>query len=291
MTTELNNIRNYRVSVAGFLLAIILAAIPLRAFAQNNDLDLENELATEPIAAPNNQNANSKISFSEGGDTIIVERMKDLTLPYKLRRNPWGILFSINYEKFYPENYTSLILQKDYKTISGDKEIPMTGAEFGVKYNFALGAISALIGYSRGEVSNSSTGLNQINISITKADLNFALDNLMDEPFVVPYAQVGIHTVNWTEKSTVGANSNDESFSTDYNLHYKVGLSFQLNWIEKSIDPTSQEESIRSGLENTFIDVFYTSYAQPAQVASANNAQGEADLQSNEIGAGLKLEF
>jgi hypothetical protein len=109
----------------------------------------------------------------------------------------------------------------------------------------------------------------------------------MDEPFVVPYGQIGIHSIDWTEKGLV----NEESFTTDLNFHYKVGLSFQLNWIEKSIDPSSQEDSVRSGLENTFIDVFYTSYAQPSQVAEVNGAEGEADLQSSQIGAGLKLEF
>ncbi len=236
--------------------------------------------------------ATSPNAFAQNADdTVVVERMKDPTLPYKERRSTWGTLFAINYEQFYPENYDSLVLNKDYKTISGDKGISMIGAEFGLKYNFSLGSMTALAGYSHGSIDNTATGLNQISASIRKLDLNISLDNLLDEPYIVPYAQVGFHSIDWKEKSTFNGIANEESFSTDWNIHYKVGLSFQLNWIERSIDPSSQDESLRSGLENTFIDVFYTSYAQPTQVAKVNGAEGEADLQSSQIGAGLKLEF
>jgi hypothetical protein len=304
---------------AGILLfSALYFATPHAAFAQDgSDLDLEAELAAEPemntLAEPSTSDpiteiqsdsfstentvepipaAQSYSSSSAGrGDTIIVERMKDPTLPYKQRRNPWGVLFSVNYEQFTPENYYSLILNQDYKTFSGDKSIPLIGAEFGVKYNFSMGSLSALVGYSQGTIDNTAAGLDKITASITKAGVNFALDNLMDEPYVVPYGQIGIHSIDWSENSVVSNVTTEESFSTDWNFHYKVGLSFQLNWIEKSIDPSSQEDSLRSGLENTYIDMFYTSYAQPSQVAEVNGAEGEADLQSSQIGAGLKLEF
>lgn len=304
---------------AGILLfSALYFATPHVAFAQDgSDIDLEAELAAEPeinssvapstaepiteiqsdsfstfdSAEPAPAKKSSSSSSAGRGDTIIVERMKDPTLPYKQRRNPWGVLFSVNYEQFAPENYYSLILNKDYKTFSGDKSIPLIGAEFGVKYNFSMGSLSGLVGYSQGTIDNTAAGLDKITASITKADLNFALDNLMDEPYVVPYGQIGVHSINWSEKSFVGAVHTEESFSTEWNFHYKVGLSFQLNWIEKSIDPSSQEDSLRSGLENTYIDVFYTSYAQPAQVSEVNGTEGEADLQSSQIGAGLKLEF
>lgn len=299
-----------------FIFSVIYFAMWPSAMAQNGDSDLEAELAAEPEISSSVESSTSapiteipgdsfstetsvepspSSSYSSSsagrGDTIIVERMKDPTLPYKQRRNPWGILFAVNYEQFSPENYVSLILNQDYKTFSGDKAIPLIGAEFGVKYNFSLGSVSGLIGYSQGSIDNAGVGLDQITTSITKADLNFALDNLMDEPYVVPFGQIGVHSIDWTEKSKNGTAIDEESFSTDWNFHYKVGLSFQLNWIERSIDPSSQDDSVRSGLENTYIDVFYTSYAQPAQVAEFNGAEGEADLQSSQIGAGLKLEF
>ncbi len=282
-------------------------------YAQSIDADLEAELATEPEITTSSDNFSQPVTDVESspdtlaveplsapepvlssngrGDLITVERMKDPTLPYKLRRNPWGILFAINYEQFAPTNYQSLILNQDYETMTGNKSIPLIGAEFGVKYNFSLGSISALMGYSAGKVDTPTASVDQISASITKVGLNIALDNLFDEPYVVPYAQAGLHSIDWTEKSIVGAVKSEESFVTDWNFHYKVGLSFQLNWIEKAIDSSSQEDSVRSGLENTYLDIFYSSYAQPSQVAAVNGAEGEADLESSEIGAGLKLEF
>jgi hypothetical protein len=304
-------------AVGIFLFSAIYFATPHIAFAQDQgDMDLEAELSAEPeistsvessIEAPITEvpgdsfSTNSvepietpksySSSSSSRDDTIIVERMKDPTLPYKQRRNPWGVMFAVNYEQFSPVNYYSLILNKDYKTFTGDKSIPLIGAEFGVKYNFSMGSISALAGYAQGSIDNTINGLDKITASVTKVDLNLAFDNFMDEPYVVPFGQIGAHSIDWSEKSFVGAVLNEESFSTDWNFHYKVGLSFQLNWIEGSIDRSSQEDSVRSGLENTYLDVFYTFYAQPSQVAEFNGAEGEADLQSSQFGAGLKLEF
>ncbi len=269
-----------------FLFSSLCFLNPYLVYAQSSEADLEVELTTEPEIAPA-----PAASSSGRGDLITVERMKDPTLPYKQRRNPWGVLFSINYEQFSPTNYQSLVLNQNYETMTDNKSIPLIGAEFGVKYNFSLGSISALVGYSTGKIDTPTASVDQISASITKVDLNMALDNLFDEPYVVPYAQVGLHSIDWTEKSLVGAVINEESFITKWNVHYKAGLSFQLNWIEKSIDASSQEDSVRSGLENTYLDVFYSSYAQPSQVANVNGAEGEADLQSSEIGAGLKLEF
>jgi len=283
-------------AVGLLLLSALFFATPQSAFAQNSDLDLEAELANEPemssVVEPSTAEPITEISgdaFSTttttaepeapaytstpssptgtGSGVITVERMKDPTLPYKQRRNQWGVVFAANYEQFTPENYYSLILNNNYAGITGDKSIPLVGAEFGVKYNFSMGSVSALVGYAHGEISNLDTGLEQMSASIKKIDLNLALDGLMDEPYIVPFGQIGVHSIDWVEKGTVASVTSEESFTTDWNFHYKVGLSFQLNWIEKSIDPSSMEDSVRSGLENTYIDIFYTSYAQPAQVA------------------------
>lgn len=281
----------FRKALSLFIFSVFYLATSPVAFAQNADLDLESELATEPAAEPATDTVMEPTITTDRQDTVVVERMKDPTLPYKERRSTWGTLFSVNYEQFYPENYNSLVLNQDYITITGDQSIPMVGAEFGVKYNFSLGSASALVGYSQGSIDNTATNLDEISATITKVVLNISLDNIFDEPYVAPYVQIGVHSIDWLEKSTVAGVTNEESFSTDWNIHYKAGVSFQLNWIERTIDPSSQDESLRSGLENTYIDIFYTSYAQPPQVASVNGAEGEADLQSSQIGAGLKLEF
>lgn len=230
------------------------------------------------------------------GDEIIVESRQDLTEPYKLRRKDFGALFSLNYERYYPADHVSVIQNKSYEEISGGEPIPLFGAELGVKYNFALGSLSALLGYSSGSFSKEENNLDGVTVSITKADLNFALDNLTSEPWVVPYVQGGIHQLDWEENSFTGSTNVFETLVTKPSFHYKVGVLFQLNWIENWIDPSTTAEGLRSsGLENTYLDIFYTgysSYAEPDPIVGAlGSDDGEANLSSSELGMGLKLEF
>ncbi len=234
------------------------------------------------------------VSYSDSAkkDEVIIENKTDVTLPYKQRRGQYGGLFSVNYESFKPINYFSLIKSTDYEGISENKGIPLLGLEIGFKYNFSYGSVSALAGYSSGSISNETKNLEELTAHITKFAMNLALDGIGNEPYIVPFAQLGIHSISWTEVSRIGPTTKEENFNTKYNLSYKIGLGFQLNWIEKSIDPNSNEEALRSsGLENTYLDVFYSAYSKPSQVADAVGVEGEPDLESNQFGAGLKLEF
>lgn len=229
-------------------------------------------------------------------DEILVESKQDLSLPYKKRRKDFGVLLSFNYERYYPAEHVSIIQDKTYEEISGGEPVPMMGLELGLKYNFVLGSLAAIAGYSQGQFAKEENNLDDVNVSITKFDLNFALDNLLSEPWVVPYAQAGIHQIEWEENSYTGADNIIEGLRTKPSYHYKVGMLFQLNWIENHIDPNTNVEGLRSsGLENTFIDVFYTSYNAFAETepveGAATTAEGDADLSSSEMGVGLKLEF
>ena len=228
-----------------------------------------------------------------GEGEVIVERMRVNTDNYKIRRNRFGVHFAANFENFNPKNYLSLIQNKNYEELLGNKSIPLYGIELGARFNYQLGSITGLIGYAQGYLSDDKLGIDKMSATITKADLIFAFDNIMNEPYVVPFIQVGIHSIDWTEQGTVLSITKKENFTTEFsNFHYKAGLSFQLNWIENSIDPSSQDDALRSsGLENTFIDVFYTSYTQSLEVAQVAGASGDADISSSEIGAGLRLEF
>lgn len=230
------------------------------------------------------------------GDEIIVESKQDLTESYKERRKNFGALFSINYEKYYPADHVSVIQNKSYEEISGGEPVPLFGAEIGVKYNFSLGSLSALVGYSSGRFSNEDNNLDDVTVSITKADLNFALDNLTSEPWVVPYVQGGIHQLDWEENSFTGTDNVIETLVTKPSFHYKAGILLQLNWIENWIDPSTTREGLRSsGLENTYLDIFYagySSYAEPDPLVGAlGSDDGEANLSSSGLGMGLKLEF
>lgn len=230
------------------------------------------------------------------GDEIIVESKQDLTDTYKNRRKDFGALFSINYERYYPEEHVSVIQNKSYEEISDGEPIPVIGAEIGVKYNFALGSMSALFGYGMGTYSNENQNLDGVNVKITKLDLNFALDNLTSEPWIVPYVQGGIHQLEWEEDSYNGSENIVETLIAKPNAHYKIGVLFQLNWIENWIDPSTTAEGLRSsGLENTYLDVFYTGYSAYAEpdplVGALGSDDSEANLSSSGLGMGLKLEF
>ena len=225
-------------------------------------------------------------------DEVIVESNQEITATYRERRSALGAIFSINYEPYSPDDYKSLILNKYFDEISDSSSVPLFGAEIGVKYNFALGSIAAIVGYSQGSFSNKDQNLNQIDMSVMKVDLNYTMDNLTSEPWVAPYIQGGIHQTTWSEESKSGTEVLSESFVTEPNFHLKEGVLFQLNWIENWIDSTTTEEGLRtSGLQNTFVDIFYSYYMQPTEVAEVTGAKGEADISSSSIGAGLKLEF
>lgn len=230
------------------------------------------------------------------GDEITVESVQDLTTSYKERRKDFGALFSINYERYFPEEHVSVIQNKTYEELSEGEPVPVIGAEIGVKYNFALGSFAALFGYGVGNFANESQNLDGVNVKITKLDLNFAFDNLTSEPWVVPYAQGGIHQLEWEENSFTGSDNVIETLVAKPNAHYKFGVLFQLNWIENWIDPSTTAEGLRSsGLENTYLDIFYagySAYAEPDPIVGALGAdEGEANLSSSGLGMGLKLEF
>lgn len=230
------------------------------------------------------------------GDEITVESVQDLSTSYKERRKDFGALFSINYERYFPEDHISVIQNKSYEELSEGESIPVIGAEIGVKYNFALGSFAALFGYGAGTYANEAQNLDGASVKITKLDLNFALDNLTSEPWVVPYVQGGIHQLEWEENSFTGSDNVIETLIAKPNVHYKLGVLLQLNWIENWIDPGTTTEGLRSsGLENTYLDIFYSgysAYAEPDPIVGAlGSDDGEANLSSSGLGMGLKLEF
>jgi hypothetical protein len=225
-------------------------------------------------------------------DEVIIESNQEILLPYRQRRSKLGATFAINYEPYAPDDYKSLILNKYFDEFSESSSIPLMGVEVGIKYNFALGSVAGVFGYSKGSFSNEGQNLNLIDVSMLKADLNFTIDNVLSEPWIAPYIQGGVHQIQWDEESISGTAIQNESFVTTPNFHFKAGVLFQLNWMENWIDATTSSEGLRSsGLQNTFIDVFYSYYNQPTEAADVAGVEGEADVSWSGLGAGLKMEF
>ena len=158
-----------------------------------------------------------------GDGEIVIEKSTDFVGNYRDRRSRYGMLFSVNYEKFSPNNYLSLIQDEYFDVISGGDAIPVVGGELGVKFNFSVGSLTGMMGYGFGTYKNSEKKIEKMSIKISKISANFALDSLMSEPWVVPYGQVGASQFDWTEESYDLTNTlKEESFITNWNNLYLV---------------------------------------------------------------------
>lgn len=230
---------------------------------------------------------------SSGSGEVILEKAEDYSLPYKERRGTHGVLFSVGMEKFYPVDYRSLFNDSHVEEIIKEDRISLVGAELGYKYNFTLGSVAILGTYASGAADGSFGGSDR-NLAITKYGLsgNFALDAFLNEPWIVPYVQGGIHQFLIAESGING----DQSATANIAFNYKFGLMFQLDWLENAMDKSSKVDRLRSsGLENTFIDVFMTEYLASSGAidpADAFGTEGDPNLRSSaELGVALKLEF
>lgn len=222
--------------------------------------------------------------------SVLVETSDDYSKNYKERRGTHGALFSLFTEDFDPFNYQSGYGGADalIGNFLGDEGIKLNGLELGYKYNVSSVSFAALFSYSTGSAENNGHSL-----GITKKSFsaNAALDAVFDEPYVVPYGQVSLNLFDISEEKT-GSDTFTETTSPV--IGYRYGLLFQLDWIESLVDKDAKAERLySSGLENTYIDIFYSNYL------AASNAQepvigseGEGNLESTgQMGLGLKMEF
>lgn len=222
---------------------------------------------------------------------VLVEQPEDFTQSYKQRRGRHGALFSVGVEKFYPAQYYSQFLDAGIGDIIGDTRINLVSVELGYKYNFSLGSIAILGNYAQGgtngHVSNAERNLSFVRQGLSA---NYAMDALFEEPYVVPYIQGGAHQFLVTESSTTG----DKSGSAGLAFNYRLGVLFQLDWIDSALDPSGKADRSSSSLENTYIDVYYAEYLASSNAMDPANPTANAEpnlASSGELGFGLKLEF
>ena len=163
----------------------------------------------------------------------------------------------------------------------------MAQVQINYKLNFVLGSLLAGVSYGQGTIiDNRSVDAALINeersLTIEKKAVSaqWQLDALMKEPYFVPYVgfsywQIGLTEENLTTK-TVG------TYDTGYGTSLTAGFLIQLNWIEPE---TSKLAYLNQGLENTYLDVFWTQY---------QNTDNELDpaLENDfNFGVGLRVEF
>lgn len=264
------------------------------------ELNQQQSATTEADFQPQPLATEETPSADVGSGDVLVEQQTDLTQSYKNRRGRHGVLFSINYEKYYPVDYFSQYRDAYIEDVLGDTEsMDLIGIELGYKLNFKLGSIAILGNYAQGSKANANytdgTTARERNLSVSRYGIsaNLALDNIMQEPWIVPYGQVGLHQFQVIEDDLSQAEAKE--VTTQISFNYRFGLLFQLNWIEKSIDPSTQIDGLRSsGLQNTFIDVYAMTHAGSAETYDPEDptTEGDPDMSTGmELGVGLKMEF
>ena len=232
------------------------------------------------------QGAYAYIDSVETG-SVVVEEPLDVSANYKNRRSAHGFVLAVHSENFYPIDYQSMFGDVYIEDIVGSDAIKLTGIELGYKYNISIGSVTGLYNYSQGSLGSTRT----ISLSRQAVAANIALDGVLEEPWVVPYFQLGVHQFTASEDN----GTTSESAVTGMSFNYRYGLQFQIDWIEALMDPSAKADRLRSsGLENTFIDVYYASHlaSGAAQDPMVLGAEGEPNLVSaGEMGFGIRLEF
>ena len=223
---------------------------------------------------------------------VVVERPQDYSQSYKQRRTTHGMLLSVGAEQFFPSSYYSLFKDAGIGDIIGEKRILLFSGEIGYKFNFSAGSLALLANFASGG-TNGKAANQPRNLSFVRQGLsaNFALDNITEEPILVPYVQGGAHQYLVTESGITG----DLSDSAPVAFNYRIGGMLQLDWVESFMDPTAKLQRLKSSkVENVFLDVYYSEYlaassaldpANPTAIAPPNLAS------SGEFGVGLKVEF
>lgn len=228
---------------------------------------------------------------AESGE-VVLETRPDISQSYKNRRGKHGVLFAVAMEKFYPVDYRSLFGDAYIEDMIGGDKIDLVGIELGYKYNFSIGSLGFVAGYSQGSVEGSVSNVPRtITVARTGLSANYAADAFFEEPWVVPYLQVGAHQFNVTESE----DARSESATTSMAFNYRFGLLFQLDWIENSFDKGAKADRLNSsGLENTFLEVYYAEHQASSKAIDPSDPNNEGDpnmYSSGEIGLGLKMEF
>lgn len=201
-------------------------------------------------------------------------------VPYRSRRANSGHLVSLGYSSYKPSNYTPNFIASDFSNIYPSAEVPLVELQYIYKRNFSFGSIGIDSGVGMYNNSSDDTAISsELQLIPVRLGGVFYLDSLFFEPYVVPYIAGGIYTVFYEEtlegSSAFGGNTQIAPYMT-------VGLSFQLNWVDREAARISY---LDSGVENTFIYIEGRSFYQ-------SQAAQDPDLSTGfDWGAGVRVEF
>lgn len=206
---------------------------------------------------------------------------------YRDRRTTHGFLFNLGAENLYFPEYASIQDGKLYEELFGQEDLTLVQMSVSYKLNFFLGSLAAGIGYGQGTlIDDRSLNIEKQNeersLTIEKKSFHGQLifDSLMKEPYFVPYVGLNYWQLGISEKNTKKDKSS--SRNTGFGTSMTIGFLMQMNWIEPE---TSKMAYLSHGLENTYLDIFWTQYQGTGEDDDPNF---ENDFN---FGVGLKLEY
>lgn len=223
-------------------------------------------------------------------DWVIVEPSKfvpsDVSttvslIPYKLRREDWGLLVSGGGSNFTPINYEPNFLQGGFDDVYEPGGFGAIDFQFSVKYNFSLGSLSLDLGVGTYQAISVNPDLDsRLSVMPIRIGASYYMDNLFFEPYVVPYVSGGGYVMNYREELT----NTGTSFNgfTQIAPYAAAGLQFQIDWIDQL---TATNAFAEAGIENTFLFVEGRKY-----FASQNPADPDFETDIFVL-AGLRVEF
>lgn len=200
---------------------------------------------------------------------------------YKDRRTTNGFMMYLGSENLYFADYVSQHDQLLYEELWGNEDLTVPELNINYKFNFLLGSLTFGLGFGQGSLLDDRIG-DERTIAIEKisASIQFLADNLMREPYFVPY--VGASVFQFKVSESVKSVEKSYESTSDVGYSFSVGFLIQLNWIEKEV---SKQAYLEHGLENTYLDFHWTKHENP-------NDDPKPNLESDiNWGAGLRVEF
>lgn len=236
-------------------------------------------LITTLVVFANHLWAEERLESAEDQNLIEVHYEADIRETYKKSRDSWSTVFSLGLDNLYPDKYTSVDGGQSYESLYDQAKVPIIQIGFGIKWNFIFGGLAAEIAVGTGQASSDVSGDSR-NLQLTKsaATLSYYMDNIFEEPYVVPYASGGMVGLQYSE--TGGAQ--EDKGSTQPSSFLQAGVLLQLDWLDPEAAVVARNEF---GLNNTYLDIFASKYSAPT-------TEEDPDFQTGlNLGMGLRMEF
>lgn len=233
-------------------------------------------------------NAQELLDPQERGDgTIEVIYPADLSKPYRERKGTWSKNVSFSMQVVRPESYESFIglaatdtIPESYTDSFGKKDINLISGSIGLQFNTSLGSLTADLvgGYGKVE-SEYDIGTRSLNLVKRGAAFGFLFNNIFEEPYVAPYANVEVFNFQYSDKLV----DDSDAGTTAMAIGTTVGALIQLN----HLDPSSAARDANNdwGIQNTYLDVYATRYG-------TSSSSDDPDFATNfNFGVGIKIEL